>query len=65
MLDHSHMIYSHLSKVFGNVENPYIINQNHMIFVHVPVCKQWMVRIIIKMFNTLMRERTSLKVRIH
>jgi hypothetical protein len=48
MLDHSHMIYSHLSKVFGNVENPYIINQNHMIFVHVPVCKQWMVRNIIK-----------------
>ena len=23
-------IYSHLSKVFGNVKNPYIINQNHI-----------------------------------
>jgi hypothetical protein len=34
--------YSHLSKVFGNVKNPYIINQNHiLILLYYEVISGW------------------------
>jgi rRNA processing protein Gar1 len=30
LIDKAMVKYTHLSKVFGNVKNPYIINQNHI-----------------------------------